>query len=216
MEPLEERTNSRPEEGNLFFSIRLEEVKLALVAKAESFSVDEAAKARIEELERVLSEAGENLQTIVEEIETSNEELPASNEEMHGLNEEYQAKDFPTLDAGANYFAVCACSSDTEDFGDAQCVMAGIRSVLSGRSSTFEILMINDFGRKIFGDVVGRYSTSVRSAGTAAATPRYAGPTVNSYSLRFRWIVRRRKRSKKSFACTTTGWTGWLRCGRRS
>ncbi|MDD3917099.1 MAG: chemotaxis protein CheB [Synergistaceae bacterium] len=419
VEPLEERTDSRSEEGNLFFFIRLEEMKPSLAAKAESFSVDEAAKARIEELERSLSEARENLQTIVEELETSNEELQATNEEllasneelqssneelqsvneeMHSLNAEYQekneqlidlnndlqnlmsctdigtifldgelrirrftpainrvfflrdqdigrpieemrslvesghdvvasirrvlregkveemevtnregvpmlqrihpyvdirgtvsgavltfvdlslvkkseeerrrsdmlrkavldsldasiavldregnmlainetwrrfarenqAKDFRTLDTGANYFAACACSSDTEDYRDAQDAMAGIRSVLSGRSEsfemeypchspdekrwflmrvtpllfpeggavvahidvtkekvatqtvkeseqrllavlnsidalvfvtdvdTFEILMINDFGRKIFGDVVGR------------------------------------------------------------
>ncbi len=90
VEPLEERTDNQGE-VNLFFFIRLDEMKAPLVAKAESFSVDEAAKVRIEELERSLSEAGENLQTIVEELETSNEELQATNEELLASNEELQS-----------------------------------------------------------------------------------------------------------------------------
>lgn len=90
VEPLEERTDNQGE-VNLFFFIRLDEMKAPLVAKSESFSVDEAAKVRIEELERSLSEARENLQTIVEELETSNEELQATNEELLASNEELQS-----------------------------------------------------------------------------------------------------------------------------
>ncbi len=63
----------------------------------------------------------------------------AINETWRNFARKNQAKDFRTLDVGANYFAACACSSDTEDYRDAQRAMAGIRSVLSGRSESFEM-----------------------------------------------------------------------------
>ncbi len=154
--------------------------------------------------------------------------LLAINETWRLFARENGALDFGTLDVGSNYFAACACSSDVEEYRDAQKAMAGIREVLSGRSNmfemeypcdspeqkrwflmrvtpllspeggvvvahidvtkekaatqevreseqrllavlnsvdalvfvtdieTYEILMINDFGKKIFGDVAGR------------------------------------------------------------
>ena len=54
-------------------------------------SLEEAARLRIETLERELFEARENLQTTVEELETSNEELQATNEELLATNEELQS-----------------------------------------------------------------------------------------------------------------------------
>jgi len=304
VEPLEDRVDDQSE-GLFFFFIRLDEMKAPLVPQADSFSMEEAAKVRIEELQAT----NEELLASNEELQSSNEELQSVNEEMHSLNAEYQekneqlielnndlqnlmsctdigtifldrelrirrftpaisrvfllreqdigrpieemrslvessvdivssirrvlrsgkveeievtnregahmlqrihpyvdlrgtvdgavitfvdltlvkrseeerrrsdllrkavldsldasiavldregnmvainetwkifarrnqARDFRTLDVGANYFAACACSSDTEDYSDAQGAMAGIRSVLSGRSSTFEM-----------------------------------------------------------------------------
>lgn len=63
----------------------------------------------------------------------------AINKAWREFAKQNQARDFRTMDVGANYFAACACSVDDSAYGDAQKAMAGIRAVLSGRSQYFEM-----------------------------------------------------------------------------
>ncbi|TVR15432.1 MAG: response regulator [Planctomycetota bacterium] len=49
------------------------------------------------------------------------------------------AMDSRTIGMHSNYFAACACASDSDEYEDAQQAMAGVRQVLSGKSDHFEM-----------------------------------------------------------------------------
>ncbi len=74
-----------------YFFIQITPAQVLEHIATESLSMDDAGRLRIDELEKDLFEARENLQATVEELETSNEELQATNEELLASNEELQS-----------------------------------------------------------------------------------------------------------------------------
>ena len=63
----------------------------AELISAKNFTIDEANKQLVEDLEKELKSSKIDLQNVVEELETSNEELQSSNEELMASNEELQS-----------------------------------------------------------------------------------------------------------------------------
>lgn len=88
VEPIEEPSFG---ESVYFVSIASSDQAMLQPEAETEFSLDDAIKARIADLEKELQETRENLQTTVEELETSNEELQATNEELLASNEELQS-----------------------------------------------------------------------------------------------------------------------------
>ncbi|MCX7823675.1 MAG: ATP-binding protein [Syntrophobacterales bacterium] len=110
IKPLKKRTTeSLIDEDPDYFFVRLDTGCLVpAFSEEDSLSLDAAAKARIEQLERELKEARENLQTVVEELEASNEELQATNEELLAANEELQSSNEELQSVNEELFSVNA------------------------------------------------------------------------------------------------------------
>lgn len=100
---------------------------------------------KVKEAERKREEAEQLRQAVLDSLDAHiavvdrEGNIIAINRAWREFAKQNQARDFGTLDVGANYFAACACSPDDNDYADAQRAMAGIRAVLSGRSQRFEM-----------------------------------------------------------------------------
>ncbi len=167
--PVAEPSRSGGEgEGQRYsYFVRIDEnTSSETTALTETFSADNAARARIEHLERELHESRENLQTTVEELETSNEELQATNEELlasneelqssneelqsvneelHSVNAEYQEKNNQLVELNNDMQNLMACSEIGTIFLDAD---LRVRRFTPSITRTF-FLRVQDIGRPI-------------------------------------------------------------------